>query len=370
MQIINKKISELQPADYNPRQATEKQFKELKASIEKFGFVDPVIVNKRNNRIVGGHFRTKVAEDMGITEVPVFYIDLSDEDEQELNVRLNANTGSWDFEMLNNLDLDLLKDIGFDEKELSKEFDKFLETEEDDVPEVDETKTASKLGEVYELGRHRLMCGDATKKEDVEKLMDGNKADMVFTDPPYGIGKDIENDDMQGDEFNQWNMDWVSIMPVKDNCAYIAYHSTRTFPSLLNASVKCGWKYEKMFFLYRPDKFPAHTWNGFMMTSQAIMLFSKGKPEYNKISPAHQDVFTVTSLGLGKDKTSHPTQKPLKHTVDLLSHFKADIVLDLFGGSGSTLIASEQTKRTCYMMELDPKYCDVIKKRYNNINSN
>ena len=189
--IIHREINSLIFAEYNPRQLTKDQYQNLKDSITRFGLVDPIIVNSnkdRKNIIVGGHQRVKVAKDMDIEYVPVLEVDLTYEKERELNIRLNKNTGEWDMDNLANFfDMDELVEWGFDEDELVLPEEEPIAglTDDDDVPEVEES--ICKAGDLWILGEHRLLCGDATKKEDVEVLMDGNKADMVFTDPPYGL---------------------------------------------------------------------------------------------------------------------------------------------------------------------------------------
>ena len=189
--LVQRDIDSLIFAEYNPRQLTKEQYKHLKDSIDRFGLVDPILVNKnkdRKNIIIGGHQRVKVAKDMNIKEVPVLELDLTYERERELNVRLNRNTGEWDMDSLANFfEVDELVDWGFDEDELILPEEEVVAglTDDDDVPEVEES--ICKEGDLWILGKHRLLCGDATKKEDVELLMDGNKADMVFTDPPYGV---------------------------------------------------------------------------------------------------------------------------------------------------------------------------------------
>ena len=208
-QLITKQydVSNLIFAEYNPRELTKDQHQDLKDSITRFGFVDPLIVNtnkERKNILVGGHQRLKIAKELGYKDVPCVEVDLTPDKEKELNVRLNKNTGQWDWDALaNHFDVGELIDWGFNEDELQfnepDEINGLIE--DDDVPEVDECIT--KQGDLWILGEHRLLCGDATKKEDVERLMDGQKADMVFTDPPYGIkhsGKGITANGVEGND--------------------------------------------------------------------------------------------------------------------------------------------------------------------------
>ena len=207
MKIEQIKASKLKPATYNPRQISTKQYKDLSKSIATFGLVDPIIVNK-DFTVIGGHQRLKVLNEMQTDTIPCVVLDLSKEKERELNVRLNKNTGDFDIDILaNEFDIDELVDWGFKHIDLDINIDKITEgnTEDDHIPEVKESRV--KLGDVWQLGKHRLMCGDSTKESDVEKLMNGDKADMVFTDPPYGcdlkstrLGEEVINDELQGDD--------------------------------------------------------------------------------------------------------------------------------------------------------------------------
>ena len=366
--IVNKDINDLIFAEYNPRQLSKDQFKYLKDSIHRFGLVDPIIINKnkdRKNIIIGGHQRTKVAKAMGIKEIPCLEIDLTYDKERELNVRLNKNTGDWDYDLLaNNFDIEELNDWGFDDSELKidlfeEEIDGLID--DDEIPEV--TEPICKLGDVWQLGKHRLLCGDSTKKENIELLLDGNKAGMIFTDPPYGIDMDILNDSLKNDEFDNFNNEWIKALNGFNNIPFICYHSTRTFPSVLYSAISNGWKFERSLNYVRPDKFPIHTWKSWVMVSQIILLFSKGDVEYNKLKPASQDTYIYTSKDLDKKTNKHPTSKIIKNLENIIRHFQGD-VLDIFLGSGSTLIACEKTNRVCYGMELDEHYCDVTINRW------
>ena len=188
MKIESKLIKDLKPATYNPRQISTKQFKDLKESIKKFGLVDPIIINKNKNVVIGGHQRLKICKELKYIEIDCVVLDLSKEEERELNIRLNKNSGEFDMDILaNEFDIDQLVDWGFKHIDLDINIDKITEgnTEDDHIPEVKESRV--KLGDVWQLGKHRLVCGDSTKESDVAKLMNGEKADMVFTDPPYGI---------------------------------------------------------------------------------------------------------------------------------------------------------------------------------------
>lgn len=184
-----RKISELKPWGRNPRKATEKQEKDLEASLDRFSLADPLIINP-NGTVIGGHFRLRILKKRGIEEADVRVPNrpLTEKEIEELNIRLNKNLGEWDFDLLANFDEKLLENIGWESPELDEIFQLDTTPEDDEVPEI--RKTNIKLGDIFQLGNHRLLCGDATKREDVEKLMQGEKADMVFTDPPYGVTKE------------------------------------------------------------------------------------------------------------------------------------------------------------------------------------
>lgn len=371
MEIKQVKISELKPAEYNPRLMTEKQVEDLTASIKKFGIVDPIIVNK-DNTIIGGHQRVKIAQQLGMETVPVYYVDLDKEQEKELNLRLNKNLGEWDWNALANFDMEVLEDVGFDSKELEVKFN--IEGEEDDfdVDLEDIKEPESKLGEVYELGRHRLMCGDSTKKEDVEKLMGGNKADMVFTDPPYNVDykgmqnskqwDSIVNDMMPPDKFESF---LISVFKnifdsTTDKAALYVCHSDKSQKEFRNAIEYVGYDWRATINWVKNS--PAFNFAQYKYKHEPIYYCFKR----DKIVSWYGDRTQHTIWEAKKIKGDHPTIKPVELIIKALknSSKKDDIVLDLFGGSGSTLIACEQLDRTCYMMELDPKYCDVIRKRY------
>lgn len=192
IKIVQVKISELKPASYNPRKLSQSQYNQIKKSLTEFGFVDPVIVNEnidRKNTIIGGHQRVKVWADMGNDTIPAVYIDLNEKKERELNIRLNKNTGEWDIEkLLDEFDKTDLLEFGFEDDELA-EFSQNLipeEAIEDNYEIPDEIKTDIVTGDLIEIGQHRLLCGDSTKIDDVDKLLNNQRIDLVITDPPYG----------------------------------------------------------------------------------------------------------------------------------------------------------------------------------------
>nr|VFK30691.1 MAG: ParB-like nuclease domain-containing protein [Candidatus Kentron sp. LPFa] len=193
-------ITTLNPAPYNPRTWDEDSTTQLKQSIQKFGLIDPLIVNKaltRKNIIIGGHFRYKIAKELNYPEVPVIYIDLPNlKKEKELNLRLNRNTGAWDFELLQKFDTEFLLDLGFDDNDLNKIWDEALSIENDDFDVAKELaqikKPKTKPGDLFQIGKHRLICGDATDSKVVQQLVGDNKPEMVYCDPPYNISLSYE----------------------------------------------------------------------------------------------------------------------------------------------------------------------------------
>lgn len=407
MKIEQIKVSVLNPAEYNPRRWDAKSVKDLTESIKRFGLVDPIIANKapgRENVVIGGHFRLHIAKELGYTEVPVYYVDIPDiNKEMELNLRLNRNVGDWDWNLLANFDETMLVDSGFTTQEIDKAMGLGANDEDDFDAEEEVAKIVTpkaKVGDVYQLGEHRLMCGDSTNKAHVTTLMDGKRADMVFTDPPYNInysgrGKKtsntILNDAMSPEEFRHFLGGAFTSMrdATKDDApAYVCYASRthREFEDTLNlagyqvrqqiiwvkavASMGWGdyrWKHEPILYVVKTgstteffgDRAQYTEWKDDPSDDELLKRVRK------MIEKDEQGDSTVWRLKRDSNY-DHPTQKPLALIKIALrnSSKRGALVLDLFGGSGSTLIAAEQYGRTCYAMELDPKYVDVIIKRY------
>jgi len=348
--------NDLVMAEYNPRQLTKDQYTQLKDSINRFGLVDPLIVNKnkdRKNILVGGHQRLRIAKEIGLESIPCVEIDLTLDQEKELNIRLNKNVGEWDYDALANyFDVGELTEWGFSNDELQ-----FYEDEptaglidDDEIPEVEEPLTQA--GDLWILGEHRLLCGDATKKEDVDLLMDGKKADMVFTDPPYGIDyqdlkknhKKIEND-----------IDPTNVLQV------LNYY--KKIPMF----VCCNWKSISIFLDVLKE-----------IDFKSCIVWDKQTRIQNLDKFAKQHEFILYAGEFGGEKTvdvdvwqvkrevrkDHPTAKPIELIIRAVNTFDSIKIYDPFLGSGSTLIACEKTNRKCYGMEIDPHYCDVIVKRW------
>ena len=367
MIIEKKKLSELKPAPYNPRQSTAKQEKHLKASLEKFGVVEPIIYNKQTGYIVGGHFRVRELTKLGYKEVECVIVDLNEEDERELNIRLNANTGEWDWDSLaNEWDAEKLDDWGLDlPVDLSVQEE--LEAEEDDYEMPNEINTDIVIGDLFEIGEHRLLCGDSTDSDQVAKLMNGQKADMVFTDPPYGIK--VVKSEMVGADFGVAKKGKYSEV--------IADDTTDTARAFYDTCVSLGMD---RFIIWGGNYF-----TDFLPFSDGWLIWNKraGTDIRNTFADGemawcsfHTPIRIYDQLWNGmiregeKEKRVHPTQKPIRMLSEIITdHVKGDLLFDGFLGSGSTMVASHQLKRKCYGMELDPKYCQVIIDRMKKLDS-
>ena len=384
MEIVKKKISDLKPAPYNPRidlKKTDKAtYDKLKHSIESFGLVQPIIWNKRTGYVVGGHQRLEILKDKGETEIDCIEVDLSEGDEKGLNLALNKVSGDWDTMKLNELLINLketeYKNIdvtGFDENEINDILLQFQEPKDEIFELPKEPKYKIKQGDVFILGNHRLMCGDSTNKEDVERLMNGEKANAVLTDPPYSFGKDMINDDINETQLTELNRGFIRNIISKDNSTFICFHGTRPFPTVLEGAKDTNWKFKRMLWLSKPNDitFP---WHGWILKSESILVFQKGKGSYNEIKPYVHDTYVFNHPGNynktiereGIHPLVHPSIKPLPVLLDVVKRISKEneLIYDAFGGSGTTLIACEQTNRICYMMEIDPYYCSVIIERW------
>jgi DNA modification methylase len=391
LKIIQVKITNLRPSEYNPRQANEKECTDLKNSIQRFGLVDPIIVNsnpKRKNIIIGGHFRCRMATELGYQEVPVVYINISNLDkERELNVRLNKNSGSFDYDLLANFDEDVLKDIGFDSKELDKIFQLDTKPEDDEVPEARATNI--KLGDLFKLGEHRLLCGDSTKREDVERLMAGEKADMVFTDPPYNVnygsvknhpswkrtikGTPSRISHERNDEFitndnleeGKW-LEFVRSYMVKlfEYCkgAFYICMSNKEMYSNKEIFEDLGGHWAS-FIIWNKEQFVLSMQDYHRQYEPILYGWKEGDKKYWCGSRDQSDLWNIHRP---LKSPEHPTMKPVELCERAIrnSSPRDGLILDLFGGSGSTLIASTNASRRCNIIELEPKYVQVIIDRW------
>lgn len=364
MRVVEKKLDDLIPYAKNAKRHDETQIANVAESIKQFGFVQPIVVDK-NGVIVIGHCRALAAKRLGMEKVPCVAVDeLTDEQVKALRIIDNkTNESPWDYDLLGDelADIDLSGfdfDFGIDLPEESKE-DEDKEIVEDEAPEVDEdSEPIAKLGDIWQLGRHRLMCGDSTDKATVELLMDGKKADLLLTDPPYGIdyggllkGK---GDGHGGADKNGWKSydapTWDKERP-NENAFLLLL-------SLTENQIIWGGNY---FADILPPKMCWLVWD----KGQRDFSLADGELAWTSFDKALRIKSYSRALANRENKV-HPTQKPIEllrwciEDIAERNMERVNTVLDLFGGSGSTLIACEQLDRTCYMMELDPKYCDVI----------
>ena len=382
MIIEKKKAAELLPAEYNPRKDLkpgDPEYEKLKCSITEFGYVEPVIWNKRTGNVVGGHQRLKVLLDTGVTDIDCVVVDMDVEKEKALNLALNKISGDWDNEKLalviNDLqgaDFDVSL-TGFDPDEIDALFRNTLEdgVKEDDFDVDAELKKPpiTKQGDIWLLGRHRLICGDSTKAEAYDLLMDGKLANLVVTDPPYNVNYEgsagkIKNDNMGNEAFCEFLLSAFQNTEkamAKDASVYVFHADTEglNFRSAFSdagfyLSGTCIWKKPSLVLGRSP-----YQWQ-----HEPILFGWKKSGKHNWYADRKQT--TIWEFEKPKKNADHPTMKPVALCAYpiLNSSLTNCIVLDPFGGSGSTLIACEQTDRICFTIELDEKYCDVIVKRY------
>lgn len=365
-------VEELKPYENNARKHESVDVEAIKKSIKEFGFNDPIGVWK-NNIIIEGHGRLLAAKELKMDKVPVIRFDsLTDEQRRAYTLAHNktAELSSWDFEKLEAeleaIDIDM-SDFGFEEIEEQNN-----EVEEDEPPEVDEqAEPTSKLGQIYKLGNHRLMCGDSTSLEDVEKLMDGEKADMLLTDPSYNVAyegkiKDklkIQNDSMSNDNFRQFLVDAFSTANavMKPGAVFYIWHADSEGYNFRGACADVGWKVRECLIWNK---------NSMVMGRQDYQWKHEpclyGWKEGTHLWASDRKQTTVIDMKRPTKSDIHPTMKPISlFDYQIKNNTKGgDIVLDLFNGSGTTIMACEQNGRHARCMELDPRYVDAAIKRW------
>jgi DNA modification methylase len=385
LEIRKLPLEKLNPAKYNPRKDLkpgDPEYEKLKKSMETFGYVEPIVWNKRTGHIVGGHQRFKVLKHQGHTEIECVVVDLDEQQEKALNIALNKVSGEWDLPKLADLISELDDGIfdvsitGFDAAEIEHLFsqvhDKDVKEDDFDVGKALKEPVFSQPGDLWLLGRHRLLCGDSTKAETYAKLMDGKQANLVVTDPPYNVnftaGREnerlIKNDNLSDGDFYQFLLAAFKniYQTLVDGGALYVFHADTEGLNFRKAVKEVGfhlagvciwvkdslvlgrsdyqWQHEPVIYAWKPTG--RHRWY------------------------ADRKQTTVWQFDRPKRSEEHPTMKPVALCAYPIQNSSAPngIVLDPFGGSGSTLIACEQTDRLCYTAELDEKYCDVIVKRY------
>lgn len=377
MKLETIQLSKLNPAEYNPRQITKEEFEGLKKSLETFGQQENLIVNK-DMTIISGHQRYEAMKALGWTEAVCNIVDLDKHQEKKLNVIMNSTaiSGKYDDLKLS----EILEELKLDDDYESLRLDKLepldlseVEVEEDEAPEVSSEPPVSQLGVVYQLGRHRVMCGDSTDKASVELLMDGVKADMCFTDPPYGVNYEgghfhsgnvnikRKREKLSQDDSTQIYTDVIPIIAENvDGACYTFYAGTK--PTDLYIAVEAVGEIHALLIWHKTNATYA-AMNAQYKQRHEPFLYWKPKGSTLRWCGATTEA-TIWELDKDGKNDMHPTQKPVHLAAKAINNHEADTVLDLFLGSGSTLIACEQTDRTCYGMELDEKYLDVIRKRW------
>ncbi len=424
LNIVYSDISQLKPATYNPRAWNDEAIKQLTESIKRFGLVDPIIVNgskERFNIVIGGHFRLKVAKDLGYAEIPCVYVNIPDiEKEKELNLRLNRNVGEWDWDLLSEFGENLLSDVGFSSEELDDIF-QIEETPEQfdlwkELQKLNITKIATQKGDVYKLGENRLMCGDSTIESDVLKLMNGEQADMCFTDPPYlldylhgkkkkgkvteGFGakrdrKYLETDVLPPDFTEKWMTNIAKIQ--KLDFSIIIFENPKNLRTIW-CELEKHWRYRNTIVWHLPNRMQGFAAKYKFFNKHDIALVgtsgdiglnlasedelfqneyenalyaTSGKPHWEgyekgkKIQPSDFIEFVASDEKHSGQGIIFGT-KPIEVLIPYLKVLtkRGDLVIEPFGGSGSTLIASEKLRRRCFIMEKSPVYAEVIIKRW------
>ena len=375
MNIINKKLTDIKPYEKNPRRNDE-AVKYVAASIKEFGFKVPIVIDK-NGIIVAGHTRWKAAKKLDLEEVPcIIADDLTDEQIKAFRLADNkvSEKAEWDFDLLSS-ELDDLFD--FDMTEFG-----FEEPEEDETVAVEDDyeikvpeEPKSKPGDIYQLGNHRLMCGDSTSVEDVERLMNGVRVDLFITDPPYNVAyegktKDaltIENDSMEDSAFREFlrSAFFAADSVMKEGAVFYIWHADSEGYNFRGACHDIGWQVRQcliwnknVMVMGRQDYHWKHEPCLYGWKSGASHLWASDRKQT-----------TILDFDRPSRNAEHPTMKPIPLFDYQIQNNtkKEDVVLDLFGGSGTTLMACEQNGRTSYTMELDPKYVDVIVDRWENL---
>ena len=381
MEIKELPLKELKPAAYNPRKKLkkgDKEYEKIKQSLLKFGYVDPIIVNE-DLTVIGGHQRLTVLKDLDYETAKCVIVDLPKEDEKALNIALNKITGQWDEALLADLLLDLQESdfnldlTGFEPPEiddiLSNVHDKELSEDEFDVEEELKKPTVSRRGDIWQLGKHRVICGDSTKSETYDQLLGDKKANLVVTDPPYNVdveetaGK-ILNDNMSDGDFYQFLLSMFTQVEnhMENDASIYVFHADTEGLNFRKAfkdagfylSGCCIWKKNSLVLGRSP-----YQWQ-----HEPCLYGWKKKGKHQWFSDRKQT--TIWEYDRPKSSKDHPTMKPIQLMAYPIqnSSMRGTIVLDPFLGSGSTLIAADQTGRVCYGIELDEKFVDVIVKRY------
>lgn len=425
--IVQVAIVNLNPAPYNPRKWSDEATKQLTESVQKFGLVDPILVNSAKNRqniVIGGHFRLKIAKDLGYETVPVLYLDIPDEErERELNIRLNKNLGDWDYDLLAEFDESLLSDVGFSSEELDSIFNDADATESDsfdlskELGKLGIEDIAARKGDVYQLGDSRLMIGDSTVEADFDRLMNNEQADMCLTDPPYILsylhgkraGKPVKGFGAKRNRIyleteslpDDFTVLWMANVKKHSNPDFsiICYENWKNMRVIWNEMEK-HWSVKNMIIWHLPNRHQGYaSKNKFFSKYDIAMVGGSGEVPYNTESEEEplQETYKAALYGIsgkaywegyqhGKKATLQPTDfiefqasdekhsgqgvvfgtKPLEILIPYIKFLtkRGDLVVEPFCGSGSTLIASIKIGRRCFIMEKSPVYAEVALARW------
>ena len=424
IQIQEVEIDQLKPSEYNPRKWSKEAIKQLTESIQKFGLIDPIICNSSHGRediVIGGHFRLKVARSLGYKTVPVVYLDIPDlEKEKELNLRLNRNLGEFDWDLLANFDTSVLTDVGFSSEEMDNIFgidetpEVFDLQKELDKLQITEIKTQP--GDIYQLGEHRLMCGNSMIEADMLKLLNGEKADMCLTDPPYilnylkgkkkhgktteGFGykrdrKYLGTDELPDNFTELWMGNIAKI--AKPDFNIIVYENWKNL-RIIWGEMEKYWKLKNMIVWHLPNRNQGFAAKYKFFSKHDIAMVGQGgnpeqnlNPEEDLLQNEYETALYAISgkpqwEGYKHGKKYQPTDfiefnaadekssgqaiifgvKPLEILIPYIKVLtkRGDLVVEPFGGSGSTLIACEKMNRRCCLMEKSPVYAEVIINRW------
>jgi DNA modification methylase len=373
------KISQVKSNPNNPRLIKNDKFKKLVKSVQEFPEMlelRPIVVDE-NMIVLGGNMRLKACKEAGLKEV---WIDiakgLSEKQKKEFTIKDNVGFGEWEWDMLaNEWEQTELEDWGLDGFPFE---DEVLEAEEDNFEVPDEIETDIVLGDLFEIGEHRLLCGDSTDSDQVAKLMNGEKADMVFTDPPYnlqerGQTKRTNKTESKREDFGDWDVKFnpLDVIPniflfTAENANIYICTSNYLFGEIHNELEKMDLKPNYVVWC-KNNPMPSLSKNRFVQATELIIHGIKGKPTFKY--PKGENLPNYFNGNVEPHEFGHPTQKPI-YVVEHFINKENGSILDLFMGSGSTMVASHQLKRKCYGMELDPKYCQVIIDRMKKLDSN